>query len=113
MLHGVLCLKLRIYSVCVRRVVKVARWYGDVLVVPNPEPLRESRSSLSVCCLADILVEVSAEWESWAGIFIAAGNWGGSAGSDSRSPSTRLPKYPRIPPAMPPRGACCARPITK
>ena len=58
------------------RVVKVGSRYGYVLVVTDADSARESGFSLSVCVPGDILVEVTPEWESWAEIGIAVGNWG-------------------------------------
>ena len=45
----------------------------------------ESGFSLTVCGLADKLVEVNPEWDSWAGIWIAVLSWGGRAVSESSS----------------------------
>ena len=45
-------------------VANVARWQGDVLVGANPESPRESRFSLSVWGLVDVIVEFNAHKKS-------------------------------------------------
>ena len=79
MLPGVLGFEHLVDPFSIGLVANVARWQGVVLIVANPESSRESRFSLSVCGRDVILVELNAEWESWAGKFIPVGYWGGSA----------------------------------
>ena len=95
-------------SFYIRRVVNVARLYGDILLVAARESAKgfgfslsagglgdilvevnaegESGFSLSVCGLVDILTEDNPEWESWAQIGIAVENGCGSARSECSSP---------------------------
>ena len=67
------------------RVVNMARRQGDVLVVANPESPRESRFSLILCGLVDVLVEFNAERKSGAGIVVAVGYGSGTSGIELNS----------------------------
>ena len=60
-------------------------------------PRRKSRFSLSVGAIADILVEVSAEWEPWAGIFVSGGIGVEVQAAIPAAPSPRIPIYPANP----------------
>ena len=73
-------------SFYIRRVVNVARLYGDILLVAARESAKGFGFSLSAGGLGDILVEVNAEGESGAEIGIAVENGCGSARSECSSP---------------------------
>ena len=102
-LPGVLGFEHLVDSFCIGLVANVSRRLGDVLVVAYPESASESRFSLSVCGLVDVLVEFNAEKKSGAGIVVAVGYGSGTSGIELHS-SIR---------SVPPRGCCCARPITR
>ena len=72
----------------------VAKRQGDVLVVADPESTRESRFSLSVCAVVDVLVEFNTDRKSEAVIVVAFGYGSGTSGCELNSSISSASEIP-------------------
>ena len=78
-------------------VANMARRQGDVLVVPDPESPLESRFSLRVCGLDDVVVEFKTDMKSGAGIVVVVGYRSGTSGSELNSSISSASEIPPNP----------------